>query len=118
VIRLLNGKDPYRTVCVKGLPDEPILYHQMLANTFAACADQNSIQLHYDSNRAFVEFKDLYDVKSKIARGIYFSMALHKCNISIPRVLHKEEVVKELEKVKKIAGASYINGSSSRFTTG
>ncbi len=118
MIRQLNGKNPFRTVCVRGFPDEPILYHEQLNRTFEACSETNAIQLHYDNNRAFVEFKDLTDVKSKIAKGVYLSMVLPKCNISMKRVINNDVVFKELNRVRQVAGTNYINGSTSRITTG
>lgn len=76
IIRQLCGKNPKSTVQVRGLPEPVALNHAKLKTIFEACAP-NCI-LHYDRNRAYVEFRDFYEITNKIASGVYFAMFLSK----------------------------------------
>lgn len=66
VERELNSKDPKSTVCVRGFSQLPVLYHQQLKKVFANCclnrADPSFV-LHYEDHRAFVEFKEKFEVR-------------------------------------------------------
>ncbi len=53
-------KDIKNTVQIKNLPNnEGFLYHQKLIDLFKFCS--NSIQLHFENTKAYIEFKNQYD---------------------------------------------------------
>jgi ATP-dependent RNA helicase TDRD9 len=129
VIRDLSGRDPHSTVCVKGFETySPVLYHTQIKNTFKACAD--NLILHYEGNKAFIEFKDFYKVTNKIANGVYFSLKLNSIKINakgtegtgiyVPPV--RQDQVYEMERrvadLRRDRGTNYLNSSTSRVTTG
>lgn len=75
-MRQLCGKDPKTTIQVRGLPEPLPLFHVRLKQLFKCCGDR--IILHYDHNRAYIEFRDFYEVADQIASGVYFSMFLNR----------------------------------------
>jgi hypothetical protein len=118
VIKDLYGKDPYRTVCVKGFPEDAMYYHTQLKRMFIDACDNDAVQFHYEKQRAFVEFKDSSDMRNKIANGVYLSMVLPWCGISLKRVIFDQSVFRELEQARSAAAVGYRNSSTARITTG
>ncbi len=70
-MRLISCRDYRNTVVVKNLPRaESILYTKQLTNLFAPCSD--SVQVHYEDTKAYIEFKSKSEVVSKVNLGKIF----------------------------------------------
>lgn len=90
IIRQLCGKNPKTTIQVRGLPEPLPVFHARLKQLFKCCGDR--LILHYDHNRAYVEFRDFYEVSDQIGSGVYFSMFLNRMfreeKLVVPPVAH------------------------------
>ncbi len=68
-MRLISCRDYRNTVVMKNLPqNESILYTKQLTNLFGACGD--SIQVHYEDTKAYIEFKSKCEITSKVNLGM------------------------------------------------
>lgn len=88
IMRQLCGKNPKTTIQVRGLPPPVLIFHNRLKQIFKACSDK--IILHYDQNRAYIEFRDFYEVSSRVSSGVYFALFLNRVfrdeNLKIPPI--------------------------------
>lgn len=69
ILRQLCGKDPKTTVMVRGLPEPTCIFHKRLKMLFESCSDK--VIVHYDHDRAYVEFRDFYHVHERVVSGVY-----------------------------------------------
>lgn len=88
-------KDIRNTVQIKNLPNnEGFLYHQKLIELFKFCS--NSIQLHFENTKAYVEFKNQYEhTPSTVNIAIYLAVQMRLMRIPMQLKQFSSAVTKE-----------------------
>ena len=119
IVKMLNGKDPKRTVAVTSFPDSAIVYHKKIEEIFSLCSP--NLVIHYEEQKAFIEFKDSFELVNKISNGVYLSLVLNRLDrpILLSRVYPNDyqRVRKDLEFLKNLKAKESGIGFTSRITT-
>ncbi len=110
-------KDVKNTVMIKNLPNnEGIFYQQKLQEIFSICS--NSAQIHFDSTKAFIEFKTQYEQMStnvNIAVYLAVQMRLLRTPLRLQKFTEKtiNEKMAKLELYRKsVAGKTVTIGKN------
>lgn len=118
IVKVLNGKDPKKTVVVS-FPDSAIVYHKKIQEIFGLCS--KNLVTHYEEKKAFIEFKDSYELVNKISNGVYLSLILNKLDkpIELNQVFYKDyqRVKRDLDFLRNLKAREYGIGFTTRITT-
>ncbi|RNA22452.1 ATP-dependent RNA helicase [Brachionus plicatilis] len=115
----VNSKDAKTTIAVTSFPDSAIVYHKKIQEIFSLCS--SNLVIHYEEKKAFIEFKESFELVNKIANGVYLSLVLNRLDrpIELSRVFAKDyqRVRRDLDFLRELKAKKYGIGYTSRIAT-